>query len=115
MPKLFAVTEIKFVKPWLDERGRETWKDPRGYDHKVVTELLSVEAYADALEREAVKAEDHLKLCAELGHTADPGGCGGEAIDGEMRCARRFRILSECTRSAERTMLVRITIPTELV
>lgn len=119
MPKLHEIVEYRFVEPFVGADGSATWRHPDGWKFSVIDSPVSIEAYADLIERHLVRARDQVKLCDEArawspdGHTANPGGCGGYTSVGkrEPLCEARLRNAREVTRTSERTMLVRIEIP----
>lgn len=88
------------------------WTHPDGYKFTVIGDPLAIEAHADRADRWLIRCGDQVKLCAEVGHTAVPGGCN-LALDGNVwACAAYLERARTCTRTPERTTLVRIEVPT---
>lgn len=103
MPKLHGFVEVRFV--------REDWPGPLlGYKWTRITEPDAIEAYALRCERAVVRGRDQIRLCEEIGHESS-FGCGRPLPDGTRRCVFWLASMEACTRTAERTMLVRIEIP----
>lgn len=105
MPRLEGFWEYRFV-PY-------GWTHPDGYRFTVITDYLSVEAYAERMERSLIRAKDQVRFCGEFRHTADPGGCcpGLSVAPAPPPCERWLAVCRECTRTNERQQLVRVEIP----
>ena len=103
MPRLHGIREIRFV-------SHDWTSDPRGYPHEVVTDPIVYEHYKEHFERALIKAHDRIRLCAEVGHDSEHGGCGAPREDGTRMCEFWLRMIQQDCYASERTKLVRITI-----